>query len=151
MAVTNVLAVGGSMPAEASTRPRRSTTSAATAGSPLGVPVGYGRNTTGGAGGAIYHVTTASDDAVHPAAGSLRWALTQQSPLWVVFDGDYTIHLKAGLRVGPNKTIDGRGHKVTLTGHGLPGLQLYSTHNVIIESLTLRDFGDIALTWSNDP
>jgi pectate lyase len=117
---------------------------------PLPTPVGFGASTTGASGGAVYHVTTAADDAVSPKPGSLRYALKQPIALWIVFDGSYTIHLQAGLHSAPNKTVDGRGRHVTITGHGTWGFQLYNTHNIILTNLTLTDFGDTALTASNN-
>lgn len=108
--------------------------------------LGFGRNTTGGLGGAIYHVTDASDNPDAPAPGTLRYGVMQPQPLWIVFDGDYTITLLRGLLVSSNKTVDGRGHKVTITGHNQWGFQLHEVSNVIIENLNLRDFGDVTKT-----
>lgn len=114
----------------------------------LGPAVGFGAKATGGAGGAVYHVTSAADTLV---PGTLRWGLAQPQPLWIVFDGDVTINLTAGMPVASNKTIDGRGRHVTLTGHGQQGLLIQGVRNVIVESLTFRDFGDTLLTAQNDP
>src|SRR5436190_2283977 len=73
---------------------------------------GFGRGVTGGAGGHVVHVSSAADSG----PGSLRAALADKRPAWVVFDGDYTIGFHSGVPVAANKTIDGRGHVVTLTG-----------------------------------
>jgi len=113
----------------------------------LGQRAGFGRTATGGYSGALYHVTTNADSG----PGSLRDGCTGSSPRWIVFDGDYTITLKSGIYVGSNKTIDGRGRKVKLTGHNQYGLKLDSVSNVIIENLILTDFGDITRTHLNDP
>jgi pectate lyase len=107
---------------------------------------GFGRNTTGGYAGNVVHVTTAADSG----PGSLRAAVAGNTPAWVVFDGDYTIHFASGMLVGSNKTIDGRGHHVTLTGHGVFGLQIKNATNVIVENLILTDFGDVTKTAQND-
>jgi pectate lyase len=108
---------------------------------------GFGQHVTGGNAGPTFHVTTAADSG----PGSLREALAQPGPLWIVFDGDYTIALRSGLPVTSDKTIDGRGHRVLITGHTLPGLRIWGQSNIIVEAIYLRDFGDIALTKSNDP
>jgi pectate lyase len=102
--------------------------------------VGFGRNAAGGLTGATHHVTTAADNG----PGSLREALPLPEPLRIVFDGDYTIALSSGLKVGSHKTIGGRGRRVTLTGHNAPGLVIDGAGNVVVENLILRDFGDTA-------
>ncbi len=108
--------------------------------------VGFGGKVTGGAGGTLVHVSTDADSG----AGSLREALQGNAPRWIVFDKDLTVRLSTALAVGSNKTIDGRGHKVEITGHGLDGLDIVNSSNVIVESLTLHDFGDTAQTKNND-
>jgi pectate lyase len=110
-------------------------------------PVGFGRNTRGGDGGPVVHVTTAADGG----AGSLRAAVAGSGPAWIVFDGDYTIASSHGIAVGSNKTIDGRGRRVMLTAPRQDGLVLDGSHNVIVENLVLHDFGDITRTSANDP
>jgi pectate lyase len=107
---------------------------------------GFGRNATGGYQGPTHHVTTAADSG----PGSLRDALSRQGPLWIVFDGDYTIVLRSGLPATSDKTIDGRGRRVMITGHKLPGLLIDGQSNIIVESLRLRDFGDVTRTKFND-
>ena len=109
--------------------------------------VGFGRNADGGNAGETCRVTTDADSG----AGSLREALSRPEPLWIIFDGDYTIHLSSGLPVSSRKTIDGRGRHVTLTGHGVAGLILDGVEHVVIENLELRDFGDTERTKFNDP
>lgn len=107
---------------------------------------GFGGNVTGGAGGRVVHVTTNADSG----AGSLRSALAGTTPRWIVFDHDMTITLATALRVGSNVTIDGRGHDVRITGPGHDGLDLIHDSNVIVESLTLYEFGNPARTAEND-
>ncbi|GGF48333.1 hypothetical protein GCM10011519_22910 [Marmoricola endophyticus] len=108
--------------------------------------VGYGAGVTGGAGGRVVRVTSDADDG----PGTLREAVQGDDPKWVVFSGDASIRLDSGLAVGSNTTIDGRGRSVTLTGPGTDGLLLDGVSNVVVESLTLRDFGDTAKTEKND-
>jgi len=112
----------------------------------LATRVGFGGAVTGGSGGEVTHVTTDADDG----PGSLRAAVGGDDSRWIVFDGDYTIAATHGIEVGSNKTIDGRGHKVTITGHGQYGLVLQRARNVIVENMVLHDFGDTARTKAND-
>ena len=107
---------------------------------------GFGQDVKGGSEGPVVHVTTDADSG----PGSLREAVSGDEPAWIVFDKDMTINLATGLPVGSNKTIDGRSKDVTITGHGHPGLELLGVSNVIIESLTLTDFGDVTQTKNND-
>ncbi|GGF43603.1 hypothetical protein GCM10011519_16810 [Marmoricola endophyticus] len=111
---------------------------------------GFASGTTGGGGGAVVVVTSDRDDPASPVPGSLRWALSRTGPTWVVFARDMTVRLAAPLRVPSNTTIDGRGHDVHLTGPRLTGLEIVDATNVIVENLTLTDFGDVTRTASND-
>lgn len=117
----------------------------------LAPAVGFASGVTGGAGGALYRVTSAADSSVAPVPGTLRYGLTRGGPTWVVFDRDMTIRLQAPLALPSDTTLDGRGHAIELTGHGVAGLQVYDVENVIVEHLTLHDFGDVAKTEVNDP
>ena len=108
--------------------------------------VGFGAQVTGGRGGRKVHVTTNADSG----PGSLREAVTGDRPAWVVFDKDMTIRLDSPLVVGSNKTIDGRARQVEITAPGQSGFELTNVSNVIIESLTLSNFGDVELTDQNN-
>lgn len=67
---------------------------------------GHGRNTTGGRGGQVYHVTSLADDG---SVGTLRWALEQNGTRIIVFDVAGTIHLKSPLNTKyANLTIAGQ-------------------------------------------
>nr|GMC77303.1 probable pectate lyase 5 isoform X1 [Ipomoea batatas] len=96
--------------------------------------IGFGQAAMGGKGGMIYVVSDSSDaDAVNPKPGTLRHAVIQTEPLWIIFAADMTIKLKHELIVNSYKTIDGRGANVQVTGNGCITLQYVS--NVIIHNI----------------
>ncbi|EOA20414.1 hypothetical protein CARUB_v10000723mg [Capsella rubella] len=98
--------------------------------------IGFGQGTLGGKGGRFYLVTDSSDnDAANPLPGTLRHAVIQTEPLWIIFSGDMGINLKHELIIGSYKTIDGRGTNIQITGHGCLTIQQVShviIHNVHI-------------------
>ncbi|XP_009778380.1 probable pectate lyase 5 [Nicotiana sylvestris] len=96
--------------------------------------IGFGLGAMGGKNGQIYVVTDSSDrDTVNPTPGTLRHAVVQEEPLWIVFAADMVIKLKHELIVNSYKTIDGRGANVHITGGGCITLQYVS--NVIIHNV----------------
>ena len=106
---------------------------------------GYGKFTTGGRGGVVYHVTRLDDctDA-ELVEGTLRWALRtgDATPRTVVFDTCGTIYLQTKLKMQyPNVTIAGQ----TAPGGGIciAGANIYVCQpNVIIRHIRFRA-GDI--------
>ena len=84
---------------------------------------GHGRNTTGGRGGKIYHVTSLEDDG---SVGTLRHALEQTGARTVVFDVSGTIHLKS--------TLNTRNANLTIAGQTSPGGICIADYPFVINS-----------------
>ncbi|XP_047951238.1 probable pectate lyase P59 [Salvia hispanica] len=100
--------------------------------------LGFGIKTTGGKGGKIHVVTDPSDDDVqNPKAGTLRHAVIQKEPLWIIFDKNMVIKLTQDLMMQGDKTIDGRGFKIEITQGA--GLRIQNMKNVIIHGITIRN------------
>ncbi|XP_077253090.1 pectate lyase-like isoform X1 [Tasmannia lanceolata] len=100
--------------------------------------LGFGRNTIGGKYGKFYVVTNPSDaDLVNPKVGTLRHAVIQTEPLWIIFGSDMIIRLQQELMVNSHKTIDGRGHQVRIANGA--GITIQYVRNVIIHGLHIHD------------
>ncbi|XP_078434472.1 putative pectate lyase 5 [Wolffia australiana] len=100
--------------------------------------IGFGKNAIGGRDGRIYVVTDPSDnDAVNPRPGTLRHAVIQSEPLWIIFAGDMTIKLKEELIMNSFKTLDGRGADVHIAGG--PCITIQFVSNIIIHGLHIHD------------
>ncbi|KAL3834132.1 hypothetical protein ACJIZ3_008868 [Penstemon smallii] len=96
--------------------------------------IGFGNAAMGGKGGRFYVVNDSSDhDTVDPTPGTLRHAVIQEEPLWIIFQSNMVIKLKHELMFNNYKTIDGRGANVQITGNGCITLQYVS--NVIIHNV----------------
>ncbi|CAK9142991.1 unnamed protein product [Ilex paraguariensis] len=99
--------------------------------------IGFGQYALGGKGGRYYVVTDSSDhDVVTPTPGTLRYAVIQDEPLWIVFATNMVIHLSEELIFNSYKTLDGRGANVHITGGGCITLQ-YIT-NIIIHNIHIH-------------
>ncbi|XP_073130024.1 pectate lyase-like [Henckelia pumila] len=99
---------------------------------------GFGHHATGGKDGRYYVVTDPSDDDMfNPKPGTLRHAVIQPEPLWIVFDHHMIITLREELIFESDKTIDGRGAVVHIA-YGA-GLTLQFVKNVIIHNIWIHD------------
>ncbi|KAH9776555.1 putative pectate lyase 18 [Citrus sinensis] len=102
--------------------------------------IGFGKNAVGGRDGRIYVVTDPGDyDVVNPKPGTLRYAVIQDEPLWIIFARDMTIRLKEELIMNSFKTIDGRGASVHIAGG--PCITIQYVTNIIIHGDSPRHFG----------
>ncbi|KAJ0796622.1 putative pectate lyase [Helianthus annuus] len=100
--------------------------------------IGFGRSAVGGRDGQYYVVTNPNDDdAVNPKPGTLRHAVIQDKPLWIVFKRDMVITLKQELIMNSFKTIDARGVNVHIANGACITIQ-YVT-NIIIHGLHIHD------------
>ncbi|KAL1828792.1 hypothetical protein DCAR_0208052 [Daucus carota subsp. sativus] len=98
---------------------------------------GFGRNTIGGRDGEIYVVTDPSDNNVEePTPGTLRHAVIQMRPLWIIFSKSMVIRLEEELIMRKDKTIDGRGVNVHIA-YGA-GITIQYISNVIIHGIRIH-------------
>lgn len=100
--------------------------------------IGFGRDAIGGKNGRFYRVTDPNDyDAVNPRPGTLRHAVIQTEPLWIVFERDMVITLKEELIMNSFKTIDGRGVNVHIANG--PCITVQYVTNIIIHGIHVHD------------
>ncbi|KAI9174381.1 hypothetical protein LWI28_016488 [Acer negundo] len=99
--------------------------------------LGFARGTTGGKHGRYYVVTSSlDDDLVNPRPGTLRHAVIQERPLWIIFARSMVIRLSEELLVTSHKTIDARGFNIQIYQGAQITLQF--VRNVIIHGLHIR-------------
>ncbi len=120
--------------------------------------IGYAEGTRGGAGSidpadslprTVCHVTTTEDYIIvedttnvdstgafatvaEIAPGSLRDCAYRDSATWILFEKSGTYNLTAPLRMKSNKTIDGRGRDIRITGMGI---LTNESSNIIFENI----------------
>ena len=94
--------------------------------------VGFGRETTGGLGGAHCTVHNYEDSG----EGTLRQCASMPGPVWITFDRSGTIRLDDKIKLPSNSTVDGRGHRIKIKGAGLIAK---GVENVIITHLEVSD------------
>ncbi|KZV15155.1 pectate lyase-like [Dorcoceras hygrometricum] len=100
--------------------------------------IGFGKNAGGGRGGRIYVVTdSGNDDPVNPRPGTLRHAVIQNEPLWIIFKRDMVIRLSQELVMNSHKTIDGRGASVHISNG--PCIKIHFATNIIIHGIHIHD------------
>jgi pectate lyase len=99
---------------------------------------GFAHNVTGGAQSQIVWVTNLNDSG----SGSLRAALSGNAARRVQFRVSGRVNLRSPINVGSNKTIDGRGANVTISGWGL---YINRVSNVIVTGLTFDTGKDDAI------
>lgn len=100
--------------------------------------IGFGRNAIGGRDGRYYVVTdNRDDDPVNPRPGTIRHAVIQEEPLWIVFSRDMVIQLKQELIMNSFKTIDARGYNVHIANGACLTIQFVT--NIIIHGLHIHD------------
>ncbi|GMY30956.1 putative pectate lyase 21 [Fagus crenata] len=100
--------------------------------------VGFGRNAIGGRDGEFYVVKDSdNDDTENPIPGTLRHAIVQEEPLWIIFDHDMVITLKEELIINSYKTIDGRGFNIQISNG--PCITIQNVSNIIIHNIYIHD------------
>ncbi len=95
--------------------------------------IGFAQRTTGGDRGNLYRVTSRANSG----PGTLRDALESPVSRYVVFDVEGEFRLTTRIRVGSNKTVDGRGRDVRIVGdEGVFDIRA-GTRNLIFTDLDL--------------
>jgi len=99
---------------------------------------GFGRQTRGGSGGPTVYVRRFEDDG----PGTLRAACRSPGPRIIRFARDGTIELKSDILVPSRITIDARGRRIVIRGHGL---DLTDSKDVILVNLVIEHAADDAI------
>lgn len=84
----------------------------------------------------IVEDTTSSDSVESKAVvapGSLRDCAIRDTSVWILFEKSGTYNLQSPLRIKSNKTFDGRGRDIRITGMGI---RTEVSENLIFENIT---------------
>lgn len=74
---------------------------------------------------------------MEPRPGTLRHAVIQKTPLWIIFTKSMTITLQQELLMQSDKTIDGRGKNIKISGGA--GISIQFVRNIIIHNIHITD------------
>ena len=80
---------------------------------------------------------SSDDNMVNPKLGTLRHAVIQPEPLWIIFAHDLRIKLSQELIMTINKNIDGRGANVHICDGAQITIQFVK--NIIIHNIHIQD------------
>lgn len=135
---TGVGGMANTTAATTATSTATSTTGTVSKGPPLAFPgaEGFGRETSGGRGGEVVHVTNLNDSG----EGSFRDAVSQPNRI-VVFDVGGVIHITTRVVVHSNITVAGQtapGGGITIYGNGIALNGDSGGGNVILRYLRVR-------------
>lgn len=83
---------------------------------------------------------SSDDNIVNPKLGTLRHAVIQPEPLWIIFAHDLRIKLSQELIMTINKNIDGRGANVHICDGAQITIQFVK--NIIILNIHIQDIRD---------
>ncbi len=97
--------------------------------------IGFGANATGGFASELCLVTNLSDSGT----GSLRECIEKAGANWIRFSVSGTINSSGYIYLNSNKTIDGRGADITLSGE--QGLICFGKENIIIHNIKIKNIG----------
>ncbi|GBG68876.1 hypothetical protein CBR_g3574 [Chara braunii] len=93
---------------------------------------GYGQSTSGGAGGEVVYVTSYEDSGIN----TLRYFCGLSGAKIIKFQEDCTIALKSRVECTNDKTVDGSGYQVRITGWGLSANRV---SNVVFRNLCVKN------------
>ncbi|KAJ6866746.1 pectate lyase P59 [Populus alba x Populus x berolinensis] len=133
--------------------------------------LGFGRRTTGGLKGRVYVVTENSDDDVmNPKPGTLRHAVIQKGPLWIIFSKNMNIRLSKenviihGIRIHHIVATSGGNIRDSVEHYGIrtnsdgDGISIFGSSNIWIDHVSMSRctdglidaiMGSTAITISN--